>query len=257
MPTPHPAGSSLPTVGSGSTHRDLIELVPQAMLLVGADSSVVMDANRAALKLFGVRADDLVGLAVDDLCPTVQPDGTRSSDLWTEHLERARNEGEGNGVFVQRVAGAIDLPCVVGLRRLGPVDLGVISVGFEPLTARGHSSYERDLLARALMDSPVQVLVLRSDGSFRLANPAACRALGYGLDELDGLTIDQVDGAWRGLLAAGESDQPLGQGGLVTFRSQQRRRDGSTSDVRVSVFRVRHGEEELLFGFVEPRSAET
>jgi len=71
-----------------------------------------------------------------------------------------------------------------------------------------------------------------AEGAFKYANPAACEALGYTLDELLALSIHDIDPKYSSHWAQHISG--LKQAGSLTFETQHRRRDGTLVPVEVT-----------------------
>lgn len=253
--SPTSGPESLPIVASAA-YRDLIELVACPALVVDGPAAVVLDANLSAQAYFGIAADEFLGLSIEALCPVNQPDGGGSAQLYADFLRRALEEGEVHGISFHLRAEGGSQPCSVQLRRLGsaadrsPGDGHSVAICLTPLDEQG--AYERDLLARSIQAAPVPVMAVRVDGSFRLANPAAYRALGYNEGELEALTVEQVDSTWAGILGDTSTRRILAGGRCLRRQSVQRGRDGSELAVRLTLFQLRHAEEELYFAFAEP-----
>jgi two-component system, sensor histidine kinase and response regulator len=71
------------------------------------------------------------------------------------------------------------------------------------------------------------------------ANPAACRHLGYSLEELLGMKVPDYD-PFYGKEQADYINQGLSRKASVTGNSRHRRKDGTLRDVEVTIFRAEH-----------------
>lgn len=210
----------------------LVELAPDAILLVGPDGCI-QAANERAGDLFGYDHDDFRGLPVDDLVP---PDARR---LHTTHRAafdqdpHRRDMGTGLALSAVRKDGST-FPVEVGL---GPVELAggdraVVAI-VRDISERVRAQ-RRILEIQDTLDASLEgVFVFDADSlRFVYANQGAATQVGYPLDDLLTMTpldltpsIDEED--FRDLL------QPLLAGRMSsrTVATRHRRRDGSEFDV--------------------------
>ena len=76
------------------------------------------------------------------------------------------------------------------------------------------------------------VFWMGAEGAFKYANPAACEALGYTLDELRTMSIHDIDPKYSSHWAQHISE--LKEAGSLTFETQHRRKDGTLVPVEVT-----------------------
>lgn len=96
--------------------RDLVDLVPDAMVLVDTDGAVVL-ANRQVERLFGYRADELVGRPVELLVPEPLRSRHRSHRAGFAADPRVREMGAGIDLVARRHDGS-EIPVEISLAPL-------------------------------------------------------------------------------------------------------------------------------------------
>jgi PAS domain S-box-containing protein len=74
---------------SEERYRAAFEITPDALLTYDLERKKILDANSAALKLFGKSLHELRQAELGEHSPPTQPDGRVSNDVATEHMQRA------------------------------------------------------------------------------------------------------------------------------------------------------------------------
>lgn len=86
------------------------------------------------------------------------------------------------------------------------------------------------------------------DGRFMYVNDAACRTLGYTRDELLGMRVADMDPDYTHEKRAAQWER-VKRGGVLTFESHHRTREGRVFPVEVTSNYLRFGDHEYEFGF--------
>jgi len=136
-------------------------------------------------------------------------------------------------------------------QRVGGRCVGSVII-YRDVTDRVHHEQRMLFNHLVLQNSGPMLWVDRVTGTVTYANPAACRELGYAVEEIIGIAASDYDPK----LTAGEArelDQALRQSNRpMTFARAYRRKDGELRDVEATVFMTRSGEREVyIVSFVD------
>ncbi|GAB6047933.1 hypothetical protein JCM19379_17600 [Methyloparacoccus murrellii] len=113
----------------------------------------------------------------------------------------------------------------------------------EDITERKHQDLQQKLSQFALESASDLIGWVRPDSSIAYINQSGCRLLGYRLDELQRMTVPDIDGNY-GNASWGEHWAALKQAGSLTFESVHRTREGRLIPVEVNAnYFVFQGEE--------------
>ncbi|MDB5973151.1 MAG: hypothetical protein JWQ90_5601 [Hydrocarboniphaga sp.] len=172
--------------------RSVIEAAPNAMLMVGEKGLITL-VNAEAEILFGYDRCELLNKPTEILIPDrfrAQHRALRSS--FFKH-PAARAMGDGRGLFGLRKDGT-EVPVELGLNPL-QIDEGtfalasVIDISSRLNTERLLRAEGANRLRRSILDTiPFSVIATDLEGRIVSSNPAAERLLGYGRQELVGLS---------------------------------------------------------------------
>ena len=136
--------------------------------------------------------------------------------------------------------------------------IGVLGT-YEDITARKNAERALRMMHFAMEHTSDAVMWVEPGGRIRYANPAACRQMGYGGDEMLTLTVADIDPDF--LL----EDRPaqwecIRKEGYLHFEARHRAKDGRVFPVEISVNHVRFEGEEFSVSFTrdisERRQAE-
>ncbi len=172
-------------VGAEALFRALLEAVPDAMVIVGADG-VIKLVNAQAEVLFGYRRDELVGQSAEMLVPDGFRDGHPGHRDKYASRPRPRAMGSGLELYGRRKGGD-DFPVEV---RLSPLDTDeglLVLVAVRDVADRNRA----EARFRALLESsPDAVVIVGSDGVIKLVNTQTEKLFGYRRDELIGQPVE-------------------------------------------------------------------
>jgi two-component system sensor histidine kinase/response regulator len=204
----------------------------------------ISEVNPAAARMFGYEPDEAVGL---DPLVLIQPDdrefvaqkirqrlsGEKESDQY--EFRALRKNGE--CIYVEAISKLVDLsgqPAIIG----NAVDI----------TSRKRAEEQLRLTQFSLDHASDPVFWLDREGRIVYANEAACKSLGRSREELQSLSIPDIDPnmpveSWK------PTWENIKAEGWATFESCHRAKDGRVFPVEVTSNYVEFGEKEYLFAF--------
>ena len=98
--------------------RSLVDIAPEAILIVDMETGLFADPNANAEKLYGLPRDELVKVGPARMSPPRQPDGRDSNEKAMEKINEAMQGGTPIFEWTHRDARGNDIPCEVRLVRL-------------------------------------------------------------------------------------------------------------------------------------------
>jgi PAS domain S-box-containing protein len=221
----------------------LLDLVPDGVVLVDTHTRTVVDANQAASELLGYAEDELRGMPVERLAAAgeategyVSPSEVLLTDGSDLHLQR----------LATRVGSVVD--CEVHASVVEDPDHGVLLVNVvrdigERLALEQRLRESEESFRTTFEQAPVGIAVLARDepssGPLRFVrtNCALDRMLGYTAGELVGSDIAMLRAPEDRLATAATRVHGGREGSERTVIRRYRRRDGATlwAEVRVSL----------------------
>jgi PAS domain S-box-containing protein len=241
---------------TSSRLRTVLDTAVDGIILIDARGTVLM-FNKACEKLFGYRAEDVVGQNVKLLMPS--PFHEEHDRYLKNYLAGGKAEiiGIGREVTGRRKDGStFPMDLSVGETKEGeePIFVGVI----HDLTERKQTEQAtRELVSRlrAVVDTAVDgVILIDANGTIVTFNPACEKLFGYTADEVIGKNVrmlmptpyrEQHDRYLENYLRTGEA-KIIGIGREVTGR----RKDGSTFPMDLSVGEATQGGQSTFVGVI-------
>ncbi len=221
---------------SEARYRTLVENAPEAIVVLDAENGRFVDGNNNALRLFGMKREELLVCGPGELSPPFQPDGRHSivaAQLWAERA--TKNESVGFE-WIHRHSGGTDVPCEVHLVRLDSPNGRMIRASILDITERKRSEEAvreiearyRDLVNNAMYG----ICWVSLEGDLLDTNPALLRMLGY--DSVESLLATSES---RNLFSAPEFRQRIvtesGAEAHADLTLAWQRRDGKEIVVRL------------------------
>jgi PAS domain S-box-containing protein len=202
-----------------------VEHASQAIVYVSEDA-VILYANQAAGRLAGVAPEAAIGEGIWGWYPHLSREDW--SGLW-----HAATEGpvEDVDATLRRADGsqrAVSVTIDHVKRDEGDFVIAYARDVTESKRAQADLSFTEFVVEHA-GDS---VFWMEAEGAFKYANPAACEALGYTLDELRTMSIRDIDPKYSSQWA--QHINELREAGALTFETQHRRKDGTLVPVEVT-----------------------
>ncbi|MFB6278164.1 MAG: PAS domain S-box protein [Salinibacter sp.] len=216
-------------------YNHLLSSLPDALVVVEAHSSTIVEANEAAASLFEASVDELLGRQKTSLYPA----GTK--DQFAALFEAARHSGSSVPNAVRRFPDGTPIHIVTDAGNEVPVSLAVTSVErsgqtffvavLSDITEERTTRRRLRTFEAAAEQSDDMIVVTDASGNVQYANPAAASITGYEQDTLTGnpLRFTQLDGG-----DAEEETQmwdALNQGESFRKTIIDERKDGSTVEI--------------------------
>lgn len=204
---------------SEARYFSLFETAPDAIVIVDWESQQVLNANRAACKLYGYTGEEFRQLPADEV---------------PAQASRTIAGGDDNSVFARwerKKDGTIFLVDIeIGFFEQGGRRAGVIFI--RDITERKRAEEALLFTQFAVDRSSDAAYWMGGDGRFTYVNRAACQALGYSRAQLLTMSVPDIDPTfsaerWR------LHWQELRRNGHLSFESQHRAKDGAIFPVEV------------------------
>jgi PAS domain S-box-containing protein len=209
----------------------------------------ILEANEAFLRIIGYDREDLAAGRVrwTDLTPSEWRDDTarRVAEVTTTGTAQPREKE-----YFRKDGSRV------------PVLIGGAAVGEEPqqgiafvvdLSERKRAEQElraSEARFRTFVDHATDALVLhREDGTIVDVNRQACESLGYGRDELIGMSPLDIDPDADEALMKWIKGR-LDNGEIVSFESRHRRKDGTVFPVEIRIREFRQGGQRLALALI-------
>ena len=164
----------------GISGRELLERIPQAVLVIDTEKDRILEANSAAEKLFKFSRDELRASSFRDVNPP-QPDGADPKKAHAARIERMRrNESFAFRWYLRDGAGRI-FPARI---HVAPLPTPGMFVSFHTDLSEEAMLVASENRYRAIADATTDVVgIADGDGNTQYLNPAGRRLLGW--DEAD------------------------------------------------------------------------
>lgn len=222
-------------------YRHIFDAAPDGMLVVD-HGGLIVQANAAALALFGYAAEELIGQQVDLLVPRRFGVHAAHRDRYVA-APRTREMGGGLSLFGQRKDGR-EFPVDVMLSPLAHASRVLCVI--RDISERQRIHDERARLA-AIIESATDAIIGKDlDGTIQVWNPSAELLFGYTAAEAIGRDIAMLvpdelleeEARIMQRIRAGERVEP--------YESVRRRKDGSLVEVGLTVSPVRDAKGQVV-----------
>ena len=239
-------------IESEARFRTLVENAPEAVVVLNAKTGRFEDANKNAVRLFGLERDELLKLGAVDVSPPMQPNGRPTDEFAREQIEKVTRGEVPVFEWTHRNASGDDFPCEVRLVMLPGTDGTLVRGSITDITARKQaeevlqrSHEELETLVeqrtralsrsenrfRSLFEGTKVAVVLRDPNTLRCVdcNQAAVKMFGFSdRDQLIGtLHSDVLAPGSYDTVAAGQPTGKAMKEGIHPFRWRYRKRDGT------------------------------
>ena len=218
---------------SETTFRTLFETAHDAILIV--NGGTFSDCNHRAETLFRCRKDDIVGHSPVEFSPPRQPDGRLSSEKAAEKIQAALNGLPQVFEWAHLRHDGTPFDAEVSLNRSSTPEAVYLQAIVRDITERKRAE-ESLKLFRSLVDQSNDAIQVVDLETMRLldVNAKACSSLGYTREELLSMRVYDIDPTVDESVRARLGDT-LRKSGSAVFQTLQRRKDGSTFPVEVSM----------------------
>ncbi|MEO5669592.1 MAG: response regulator [Ramlibacter sp.] len=201
-------------------------------------SDDAMYFNIRFIELWGIPEEEISSLDSQKLA---QFQATRVNDPQDliEHIEARRRNPEAEDLSVIDLKDGRVLERHVIPQRIHGKCVGSV-ITFRDITERVRHE-EKMMFNHLVLENSAPMIWI--DGRSRrvsYANPAACRHLGYPIDELLGMNVREFDETFSSDQAREVKESTARNGQPVTVASQHRRKDGTLRDVEVTISAARN-----------------
>ena len=168
---------------SEARYRTLVENAPEAIVVLDVDKGCFVDCNNNALRLFGMKREDLLRCGPGEMSPPFQPDGRDSivaAQLWADRAATSESAGF---EWIHRHSAGSNIACEVHLVLLDSPNRLLVRGSILDITERKRSEEAvrdsearyRDLVNNAMYG----ICWVSPEGDLLDTNPALVRMLGY------------------------------------------------------------------------------
>ena len=222
---------------SEERYRRLFEVESDAILIVDSDTCRILDANAAALKLYGYSHEEFLFLTVEEI--SAEPEKTRASIV--DHQTRVQLRWQ------RKKDGAV-FPVELANNYFVSQGRNIHVAAIRDISERQRAERELRLTQFALEHASDGVFWINPHGRIVYANEAACRSLGRSRDELTSLSVYDIDPIFpkEGREAFRKN---LKERGSMVFESEHRTKQGRVFPVEITVNRLEFDGKEYGFTF--------
>ena len=222
---------------SEERYRRLFEVESDAILVVDSDTGRILDANAAALRVYGYSREEFLLLTVEEV--SAEPEKTRAAivDYPTRVQLRWHRKKDGT-VF----------PVEITNNYFVSQGRKVHVAAIRDITERQRAEKELRLTQFSVEHASDAIFWMDPQGRIVYVNEAACRSLGRSREELLSLSIPDIDPlfpkeAWE---AFWEELKPRGS---MTFETQHQTKEGRVFPVEITANYLEFDGKEYSFAF--------
>jgi PAS domain S-box-containing protein len=220
-------------------NESLLEVSPAAIVAVDLNDNVA-SWNPAAEGLFGYTREEALGRNIDDLV-------ANDPSLHSEAVEINRDVESGDRIHMttrrtRKDGSLVDVDILAAPISVGGEPLGIHAIYHDVSELQRQKRYFEALM----LNDPVAVVIVDSDVTVKLWNPAAEKLFGYKKEEVLGRNLDELIAFTDEVRAEALSySGDVVEGRAVNSITKRNRKDGSFVDVEVSAVSVTLGGELL------------
>lgn len=213
-------------------NESLLEVSPAAIVAVDLNDNVA-SWNPAAEQLFGYTREEAIGRNIDDLV-------ANDPSLHSEAVGINRDAESGRQIHMttrrtRKDGSLVDVDILVAPISVGGEPVGLNAIYHDVSELQRQKRYFEALV----LNDPVAVVIVGSDVTVKLWNPAAERLFGYEKEEALGRNLDELIAFTDEVRAEAEAySGDIVEGKVVHSITKRNRKDGSFVDVEVSAVSV-------------------
>ncbi len=170
--------------------RVLVEQAPEAIVVLDADRSAIVEANRNAQRLFGCDRKTLLNGSLRHFYAPCQPDGLSVEESGQLYIAQAMEQDEVVFERVVRPAHGEDVYCEVHIVRLPSADRRLFRISYLDITARKLAEAERQRAHERLQD----IIEFLPDATFVIDKDKRVIAWNRALEEMSGVSKAEMLG---------------------------------------------------------------
>ncbi len=138
---------------SEERYRTLVEMAPEAIVVVDTETLKFVDANENAVRMFGLPREGLLEVGPIELSPAVQPDGRSSLESARTKILEARSGRLVGFEWTHRSADGREFPCEVRIIAMSEPDQHLLRGSITDISERKRAEEERQQLERQLLQA--------------------------------------------------------------------------------------------------------
>ena len=174
--------------------KTLFENVPDAMVIIDAETGKFVDANARAVRLFGLDREELIGLGPLDIRPPVQPDGRNSAEVIQEKIQEFLRENPKPFEWVHRQTSGHDIMCEIRHARLPVSERKLYCATAIDITERRQAEDEIRQYKHILESTQNPVGLVDLSCIYRYVNDPYSQALNKPVREIIGHSVPDLFG---------------------------------------------------------------
>jgi two-component system, sensor histidine kinase and response regulator len=231
-------------------YRELFESSAECLFLMTHE---FVDCNEQACRVFGRSRSELLGQSPADFSPRLQPDGSVSEDKARQYIQAAL---DGEPQFFEwqhrRKDGSL-IDTEATLKRVRVQGQFMALAILRDVTEKRRAEMQLRLTQVTMDHAADAIYWVDENARFVSVNESACRQTGYTREELQSMTVYDLDveikhdawaGRWRDLLEQGDDQDS------IILNTIHRRKDGHTFPVEITTSIIRHEGTIFCCGFV-------
>jgi PAS domain S-box-containing protein len=166
-------------------HQLILDSVPEAIVVIDADTGKFIDSNENAVRLYGLSREELLKVGPADMSPPIQPDGRPSSLASMEIMQQALKGGTLVVEWMHRNSAGQEILCEARLVRMSAADHNLVCASITDITSRRQTELERerllqDIQARAQRDQLINAMIARVRASLTVEQVLEATVEGIG-----------------------------------------------------------------------------
>jgi len=178
---------------SEARYRMLVENAPEALVVLDVEKGKFTDVSETAATLFRMTKEELMEVALTDLHPRYQPDGTLSSETAAKHINDAIAGGKPAFEWTHIDRDGNEIPCEIWLVRL-PSDTRILIRGsIMDISERKKTEEalrQSQQMTSLIMNSALDAIVsMNSAGTITVWTPQAEKIFGWSKEEIIGKKV--------------------------------------------------------------------
>jgi diguanylate cyclase (GGDEF)-like protein/PAS domain S-box-containing protein len=229
--------------------RTLAVDAPEAIVIHDLETGLFVDATSSAERMFGYSHDEILRRGPQHFFAPDQPVGSPTLESIRERGEHILAGEQMKFEQLVRNSKGQDIHCEIRLVGLPSANRKLIRASYIDITERKRDQRLLEMMKFSIDHMGDKVTWVTSDAKVVYANIAACKSLGYTMEEMLKLSVPDFDPDFS------VEDWPshweeLKKHSTFTFESRHRAKGGEISPVEVSVNYMRFDDEEYNCAYV-------
>ena len=174
--------------------KTLFENIPDAMVIIDAETGKFVDANARAVTLFGLEREELIGIGPLEISPPFQRDGRASESMINEKIQELLSEHPQPFEWVHKHASGRDILCEIRHTRLPIPERKLYCAMAIDITERRRAENEITQYKHIIESTNNPVGLVDRSYIYRLVNNPYCQALNKPIHDIIGHSVPELFG---------------------------------------------------------------